>query len=237
MSVDKKTTFTQDTEDEVLDEVAETDLKPKKLRSKQKKSSSTKHKVQEEKPIVKEKQSKCTDCKKEFGLFRWRYKCDFCEHTICDDCVVSKIYHLKDKASHLAHDCEDTSGRLLFRLLSYHPEQSGSYCLNCSTLFLKPLIEKYDAAVVKANLMEAYSSRYRGRIPIDSKHDLVQIITPWFREKADAELAIKVEAAFKGFDLVIEQNLEKDTDSEEGTGNGTYYFAIWRATGKAAKKA
>jgi len=31
-------------------------------------------------------QEKCPICKKEFGIFRWRYECTECRKTICGDC-------------------------------------------------------------------------------------------------------------------------------------------------------
>ncbi len=31
-------------------------------------------------------QEKCPICKKEFGIFRWRYECSECNKIICDDC-------------------------------------------------------------------------------------------------------------------------------------------------------
>lgn len=29
----------------------------------------------------------CPTCKKDFGLFRWRYNCDYCKEIFCDDCL------------------------------------------------------------------------------------------------------------------------------------------------------
>lgn len=39
----------------------------------------------------------CPTCKKEFGLFRWEYKCDNCHNIFCDDCLTKVRIDYKPK--------------------------------------------------------------------------------------------------------------------------------------------
>ncbi|KAG8343509.1 hypothetical protein ERJ75_000984900 [Trypanosoma vivax] len=36
--------------------------------------------------------ARCPSCKRDFGLFRWRYECTICQSDFCDDCMPKKSW-------------------------------------------------------------------------------------------------------------------------------------------------
>ena len=56
----------------------------------------------------------------------------------------------------------------------------------------------------------------------------------WFREKGEAEKSLKFTATHLKSDVVVEVVWAKMTDSESGSGSGTYYYTMWSAKGVPA---
>jgi hypothetical protein len=155
--------------------------------------------------------STCPDCKKRFGIFRWRHGCVECFTTRCADCL------------------RNPPGE---EWLPFRVFKDGGMCGNCYQSKAVPFIQKYDAALEKAKKLETWSSNYKGRIPRKNEPS-EEISSNWFRKKDSAEWQLKVTAAYLGYDLVAELQYESRTGSEPGTGKGTHHYTEWQANGRA----
>ena len=80
------------------------------------------------------------------------------------------------------------------------------------------------------NSVEVFSAGYQGdryKPCVDKK----TISTCYFKDKGDAEFELKLKASLIGCNVVY--NVSYDSKKER---DGNYYYSVWKAEGKAAKK-
>jgi hypothetical protein len=159
--------------------------------------------------------TKCSDCGREFGFFRWRKQCVKCERTRCGDCLHALP---------------------AWEWMIKQPWPVGErWCKGCIET-MEPERQRYEAAVEAANHVETWPRTYKGKIPRDPQASAIEISSNYCGEKNASEFQLKVAAALAGFDIIYELRFDKDTRSEPGSGQGTHYFTVWAATGTATKR-
>ena len=136
------------------------------------------------------KQKCCSICKKEFGIFRWRYECSECERTVCDDCKA------------------------------YYPALDRDLCSDC--------VKKIDSKII--NLTVVKSDHVRGH-KITKSFSLIES-TCWTRSPKDTIDNIKYQASKIGANAIVSLSVDRDTASEPGSGDGTHYYSVFKASGK-----
>ena len=157
----------------------------------------------------------CPACNRGFGLFRWRYNCDFCNRVYCSDCLRKPT----------------------FQKLTNSPIKIADYCPQCWDSIAQPAIAQYEKALTNYSKVEIFSCKYKGHIPRDMSFTPIQLKTDFFSDRDNAENALKTDAAFLNCDIVYDVTIEKDTDSEPtGKGNGRHHYSVWSMSGKATKR-
>lgn len=81
-----------------------------------------------------------------------------------------------------------------------------------------------DAVLSCVRKVRIYSINYKGRVASPRLSRLIE--TAYYRNKDDAEQALKFITVINGSDLVQSVTFNKDTGS-----NGNYKFSIWKGTG------
>ena len=156
----------------------------------------------------------CPDCERSFGFFRWRWKCDICSIVRCNNCMEK----IPD-----------------FKWYLEAPFPKGKMCKKCRQEKVKPALASYSKILEKAENLPTWPVTYKGKISYDRNLELQNIESNWHKNRDHALQQLKVTAALNGFDLVIEVQFIKDTDStSSNNGKGTYYYSVWKAIGKAA---
>lgn len=158
---------------------------------------------------------RCGECQREFGFFERSIYCKYCGVLRCRKC---------------------TKGMPKLPLLA--PPFGlgvGRACNSCYASRVKHFVElewEFGAGEIH---VEVFPATYRGKIPLveGSRKDKIQ--TKIFREKAEATQSLQFTAAFLGCDVVVEVAYDKLRDSEPGTGDGTHYFTVWKASGIPAR--
>ena len=80
------------------------------------------------------------------------------------------------------------------------------------------------AALSSESNVKVYSKNYKGKIPPPQFSQ--QIETAYYRNRDDAERALRFIAAISGGEIVQGVEFERDTGS-----SGSYKFSIWKASG------
>ncbi len=162
------------------------------------------------------KPTNCKSCNKEFGIFRWRYSCSKCSEIFCSDCM--------------------TEPEVSFKFLHKPPIAKDKYCPQCWKNYAEPAVNRYIKSAEQFNSVTTYSKNYKGRLPSFSNTTKQYIKTRLFENKDEAERAIKSEALFLGFNVVVNLTIEKETASTSSdSGKGTYHYSVWSANGEAYK--
>ena len=142
----------------------------------------------------------CHACGSEFGFTTWRYSCGCCNNIYCDDCLG------EDFPVELLKKVQQTDG--------------DRFCKSC---------RKWYAEFSKeAKSIQLWSANYQGRVPVDRTKPAQTIRTGWHRKRDNAELEAKLIAHYNDCSIIYDSEFVKDTDSEEGYGDGTYYYTVWR---------
>ena len=116
----------------------------------------------------------CPACNRGFGLFRWRYNCDFCNRVYCSDCLRKPT----------------------FQKLTNSPIKIADYCPQCWDSIAQPAIAQYEKALTNYSKVEIFSCKYKGHIPRDMSFTPIQLKTDFFSDRDNAENALKTDAAF-----------------------------------------
>ena len=167
--------------------------------------------------------NKCGVCNKELGRFDFEYICKHCGKYLCWDCAKSiKLLH-----SFEYYKCFDIKVDF-----DWYVSMGFGYtgCSSCRA-WIADVDSKIEIALNNYSNIETYSANYKGRIKKDKK-PFMNISSPYFRERNDAENFLKAIAVYYGCNTVYDLEFEKDTASEPGTGRGTHHYTVWKAFGK-----
>lgn len=154
----------------------------------------------------------CYKCDSKFGLFKWRNHCEECGRTYCSDCIVK------------------------FKKYTWYAFSAPSnrykndyLCKNCWNKRIKTFDKKYIDACRKYETVESFPKTYKGKIPINKNIPPVTIKSDYFRNRDDSLSQLKITALMHGYNVIYKVEWIKETESESGSGNGTYYYSVWKA--------
>jgi hypothetical protein len=158
----------------------------------------------------------CTDCGRKFDIFRWRNECTDCGRIVCRDCFLKLPQ---------------------FPLLIQDPGSGKKFCKKCWYASKQKICDQYEKALVDYGKVTLFPETYRGKLPIVRGSEQGTIKTAYYRDRGEAEMILKVNAAFFDCDIVYNIQWLKETDSEDSyNGKGTHYFTTWSIIGVPAKK-
>lgn len=161
--------------------------------------------------------SRCPNCSKNFGILRWRHQCVACSQTRCNSCLIQQP-------------------EFEWLVPEIRPFEAGSLCMTCHAGGPGESARHYVRCEGASAPVEVFPATYRGKVA-DARREERGLATEWFRQRADAERQLAISAAWLGFNVVHQTQLEKDTRSEAGTSkNGTHHYTVWRANGRAAHR-
>lgn len=107
-------------------------------------------------------------------------------------------------------------------------------CKICWRDKVKPIVSHYEEALQNYIMIELVSDNYRGnKSKIDK--DAILLESQWFRDRNEAEKSLKVTAKFLDRNLVNRVTYSKETRSKGTEGEGTYYYTVWKAEGRACR--
>jgi len=155
----------------------------------------------------------CKACKKSFGIFRWRYICDYCEKTFCDDCL-SKIPSME-------------------KLHQSLQLERNTICQQCYTKRVSHIFDKYNAAIIRGETIDIWPITYKGKIPIIIGSEKEPLLTSWQKGKSKAMSELKTTLAYlyEDCDSVVQMECKPRSAS-----SGNYKYTEWQATGIPAKR-
>lgn len=146
--------------------------------------------------------SYCNDCGKQFHLFRWSWKCGHCGEYHCSSCLS----RIKD-----------------FTYLSVDPFPNAKFCDHCIKKVITPVYHKYLKAEENNFDVHTYPITYKGKVKYNEKSKK-KLVTCWTR--GDADMYLRVDAAFAGFDAVVDVRTEKETRMSKN-----YRYTVVRKVG------
>jgi len=79
--------------------------------------------------------------------------------------------------------------------------------------------------------MDVFSARYEGKTPLDRSRATAMLQSDFFDAQDEAELHLRLLAAERGFNLVVQRQYESRQQQ-----NGNYIFKAWRALGLAGRR-
>ena len=87
--------------------------------------------------------------------------------------------------------------------------------------------------IQKSKEVTTYSHRYQGKVPSTS----LEVTSPAFKERDEAEDYLKIYATLNNSSVVTELEFKKETESEmnfnkKGKHTGEYKYSVWTAKGR-----
>jgi len=167
--------------------------------------------------MVKEKN--CFSCDKKFGLFTWRNFCQECGRMFCSDCIMKFDEY---------EWCN-----------SYKPTDEYEKKYLCNTCWKKKIEKfhnKYLKAIENSDSVKTYPATYKGKIPLQTQSNVIEIESVYFKNRDNALKQLQVTSLIEGYNLIFNIEYEKKTRSEPGSGKGTHYYGVWKASGRAGKR-
>ncbi len=166
----------------------------------------------------------CFSCNKEFGIFTWRHYCEECSKTFCSSCITEfdkkKTYEW-------------------YMLNSPIDKYKNSYlCKSCWNKHIEKFDKKYKYALQNYTSVESFSINYKGKIPKKKDSKVIELESDWNKNRDNSLKDIQITALTNNCNLIYNLEYTKDTDWES-TGyknEGTYYYTVWKALGKASIK-
>lgn len=172
---------------------------------------------------MKEKCSRCGQEEKStwfFGRNIYIYSCGVCGKKICNDCARGM-----DK---------DNIRYLLGLLEKKYKEEYMEMCPECYCIYQNDYSKMLNAYNNNDDV-EIVSANYKGEKKVSGdKHSIKSYFN---RDREESLNELKALAKYLGCNIVIDVELNKDTDWEETEGGGTHYYTIWRYLGIATHKA
>jgi hypothetical protein len=149
--------------------------------------------------------ARCNACNSEFHIFRWKYSCAHCGELHCSDCLW---------------------GVKSFAELSVDPFANKKYCDKCHSKVISPTYNKYKKAVEDSALVRLFPKTYLGKVRFDESIMRKKFVTCWVYNYDDDDDFLKVDAAYQGFNGVVDIHSEKETRRR-----GNYKYSVYRKVG------
>jgi transcription elongation factor Elf1 len=175
-------------------------------------------------------------CGQKLGLLSREHTCVFCGNTLCNDCAIKFHIDTDSYAEICAFDYSiHTEGwsfdqsKLSEKL---HRGWTNPYAYACPSCY-RTMKSQEQTMIQNANEIgvehvRLYSHRYQGRIPQHTKE--ISVKTPYYKDRSEAEMAMKAIAAYLGCRNVIKVRYNRDTDED-----GNYKFSIFQYEGIGIK--
>lgn len=150
-------------------------------------------------------------------------KCPNCGLKYCDDCW--KIWEF-DFFNYQYF--EEDYGQLEWRKFSFY---DGEWiCKNCwKDWKLSRFKKRYNQAIKDSEDINVYTKNYRGNINRFNWSNDDYIETDYFKTKEDAEMSLRIMAAYYDYDAVVKMELIKEKRKRSN-----YIYSIWYAIGYGA---
>lgn len=174
--------------------------------------------------------SNCENCGKRFNFFNWEHKCYCCGKKMCSDCLIDieeipspfDIFYLiisqKIKGKEKDNFCHYFSGD------DFGTGEEIKFCSNC----IKEM-EEIKKKCHKYNEIKIFSKNYKGKIPLLTNKEKPNVTTPFFRDKENAELYLRIFATFNKYDILYNFEYLKEAQQK-----GNYIYNRWSAQAIAA---